>query len=63
MFSDLDKEEAKTPLQPEMMEKSALFARQLEHEMHKLFPETKAYQNKAWSLLYNLKDPKNPQLR
>jgi len=31
--------------------------------MHKACSDTKSYQNKARSLLFNLKDPANPQLR
>ena len=31
--------------------------------MHKACPENKSYQTKARSLLFNLKDPKNPALR
>eukprot|EP00347_Sterkiella_histriomuscorum_P019547 403341216 len=46
-----------------VLTRAAQLGLQIEDELYKSFPRLAEYQNKARSLMFNLKDPKNPDLR
>lgn len=46
-----------------VLTRAAELGLKIEDELFKQFPRLTDYQNKARSLMFNLKDPKNPDLR
>lgn len=53
----------KEPYSDEIKERAALISIEIEECLNNKFKDPKGYSDKARSLVYNLKDPKNPNLK